>query len=106
MTVAAHPDTAGSRRGLAVLRPEALSVEEANLGGNGSVASMMYFGGAAEYQIDTAVGTVLVSVSSPHPSTLLQPGTRVLLTVAADLVYLLPMSESHSVPVGEDLTVA
>jgi iron(III) transport system ATP-binding protein len=97
VTIAAHPDATG-RRGLAVLRPESLTVQEAKEEAHGSIASTMYFGGAAEYRIDTALGTILVSLPSPHPSALLAPGTRVRLSVAPDFVYLLPASEQDAIP--------
>jgi iron(III) transport system ATP-binding protein len=106
VTLAAHPDVAGARRGLAVLRPEALTVTEVTGESDGTVASTMYFGGAAEYQVDTALGTILVSVPSPHPSTLLAPGTRVRLTIAPDLAYLLPASEADALPSDPALNVA
>jgi iron(III) transport system ATP-binding protein len=98
VTIAAHPDAAGTRRGLAVLRPESLTVQEATSDAHGSIASTMYFGGAAEYRIDTALGTILVSLPSPHPSALLAPGTRVRLSVAPDFVYLLPASQQDAIP--------
>lgn len=106
LTIAAHPEASGARRGLVVLRPEAVSVIEAKGESDGAVASTMYFGGAAEYHVDTALGTVLVSVPSPHPSTLLAPGTRVRLKVNAELAYLLPSSEQDAIPVDPELALA
>ncbi len=106
VSIAAHPDVSGSRRGLLVLRPEAVSVAEAKGDTDGAVASTMYFGGAAEYQVDTALGTVLVSVPSPNPATLLAPGTRVKMTVNPELTYLLPSSEQEAIPVSPELSAA
>ena len=73
-----------------MLRPEAVSVSESTASGVGTVISSLYFGGAAEYRVDTALGTVLVSVPRPDPATLLPPGTRVDLSITPSLAYLLP----------------
>lgn len=90
VTVPAHPSMSGHHHGTLVLRPEAVSVRESPSSGYGIVISSMYFGGAAEYRVDTALGVVLVSVARPNPATLLATGTSVDLSVTASLAYLLP----------------
>ena len=66
----------------------------------------MYFGGAAEYRIDTALGTILVSVPSPNPATLLAPGAKVTISVDPELAYLLPASEAASAAAASDASAA
>jgi iron(III) transport system ATP-binding protein len=90
LTVAAHPSLAGHRQGVLMLRPEAVFVSEAPSSGDGMVISSMYFGGAAEYRVDTTRGVVLVSVPRPDPATLLPAGTVVNISITASLAYLLP----------------
>ncbi|HWU45416.1 MAG TPA: ABC transporter ATP-binding protein [Humibacter sp.] len=90
LTVAAHPSVSGQHQGVLMLRPEAVFVSESTSSSDGIVISSMYFGGAAEYRVDTAIGVVLVSVPRPDPGTLLPAGTRVNLSITAPLAYLLP----------------
>lgn len=103
--IAAHPDSISADGGLAVLRPEALMVEESPIG-EGTISSTVYFGGAAEYHVETVHGTILVSVASPDPRGLLAPGTRVALSVKPELAYLLPHAESSLLPEGLVLSAA
>ena len=105
-SIAAHPGIGSSRSGLLVLRPEAMSVEVSASESDGAIASTMYFGGAAEYQVDTAHGTILVSVASPNPASLLAPGSRVRLSIDPELAYVLPSSEAPAAVAPVELEVA
>ena len=56
---------------------------------DGTVLSSVFFGATAEYEIETNAGTLVVSTSSPEPTTTLAVGTHVRIDVDAGRSYVL-----------------
>ena len=53
--------------------------------------SRVFLGQTVEYEIETAVGTLLASVSDPQVDELARPGESVTVGIGVDRAWLLPV---------------
>ncbi|MFI6505810.1 ABC transporter ATP-binding protein [Nonomuraea typhae] len=90
MTIAAHPDVrAAGAPAYLMLRPETLSLTAAPEGGTGSVLRATFHGHSADYEVETHVGTLVVTVPAPDPQGLLAEGTNVTVGIDPARAYVL-----------------
>jgi iron(III) transport system ATP-binding protein len=75
-----------------VVRPESVSLTPSTDRPDGTVLSSVFYGNAAEYEIETMTGTLVASVPSPDPDCLLDVGTDVRVEIDEGRSYVLPKS--------------
>ncbi|MEV4363604.1 ABC transporter ATP-binding protein [Nonomuraea sp. NPDC004186] len=92
MTVAAHPDVQVNAAAYLMVRPETLSLRPAAEGGTGSVLRAAFHGHSVDYEVETASGTLLVTVPGPDPQGLLAEGTNVTVAIDPGRAYVLTKS--------------
>ncbi|MGI8799210.1 MAG: TOBE domain-containing protein, partial [Pseudonocardia sp.] len=62
-----------------VVRPETVSLKPVVADGDGVVLNSVFHGATAEYQIETATGTIVATAPTPDPLEMLDEGTNVSL---------------------------
>ena len=96
LTVPAHASIVAGKKSALMVRPESLVVRAHGAQGDprsvdGTVLSRVFLGQTVEYEIETAVGTLLASVSDPQVDELARPGESVTVGIGVDRAWLLPV---------------
>lgn len=108
MTVPCHEDVTADSSVLLMIRPESVRVDrisaeaaaeaEAEVRDDiGRVLSVMFHGDTVEYDVETASGTIVASVSDPSVDDLLAPMDPVRVSIPAERGWVLPQ-ESEQAP--------
>ncbi|WP_407441257.1 ABC transporter ATP-binding protein [Rhodococcus sp. (in: high G+C Gram-positive bacteria)] len=103
LDVACHPDVTVDSRILLMIRPESVRVAsvETPLDGLdvhddiGRVTSVMFHGDTVEYEVETASGMIIASVSDPSVGDILEPMAVVRVGLATDRGWVLPSSDAN-----------
>ncbi|MGH3898184.1 MAG: ABC transporter ATP-binding protein [Pseudonocardiaceae bacterium] len=90
ISTACHREVQAGRTAYLVVRPESVSLTPTVHGANGVVLNSVFRGTTAEYEIETAVGTLVASVSRPDPTAMLTEGTNVAVEIEDRHSYVLP----------------
>ncbi len=99
--VASHPDVTVDSGILLMIRPESVRltpvetpVDGADVRDDiGRVTNVMFHGDTVEYEIETASGSIIASVSDPSVGEILEPMAVVRVGLAADRGWVLPASD-------------
>ncbi|MET9251124.1 TOBE domain-containing protein [Nonomuraea sp. NPDC003709] len=75
-----------------MVRPETLSLRPAAEGGTGSVPRAAFHGHSVDYEVETASGTLLVTVPGPDPQGLPAEGTNVTVAIDPGRAHVLTKS--------------
>ncbi|MGH3966072.1 MAG: ABC transporter ATP-binding protein [Pseudonocardiaceae bacterium] len=90
MSPTCHRDVQAGETAYLVVRPESVSLRPMVHGGDGVVLSSVFRGTTAEYEIETAAGTLVASVSRPDPTAMFTEGTNVAVEIEDRRSYVLP----------------
>ncbi len=78
-SVPCHDDVRAGEPAYLVVRPETVSLKPVVADGDGVVLNSVFHGATAEYQIETATGTIVATAPTPDPLEMLDEGTNVSL---------------------------
>ena len=87
-----HEDVRAGEAAYIVVRPESVSLTASPDPADGTVLSSVFYGMAAEYEIETISGTLVASEPNPDPDRMRPVGTHVRVELDASRSYVLRKS--------------